>query len=187
MPSQQVHRRNYNIPGHAHEVTFCCFQRYKFLKAERTCAWLADSINTARKELEFDLWAYVFMPDHVHLIIFPRAPHYDMACIRRAIKQPTSKLALSWLRDNSRDWIPRLTRKRGRRTETHFWQTGGGYDRNIEPGGTLIKMIDYIHLNPVRKELVARAEEWKWSSAGQFAGNTDSLLLVDPIPAHCFD
>jgi REP-associated tyrosine transposase len=123
----------------------------------------------------------------VHLIILPRLPAYDMSRIRRAIKQPTSRLALSWLRDNSPDWIARLTRKRGRRTETHFWQSGGGYDRNVERGGSLLKMIGYIHLNPVRRGLVDRAEEWNWSSAGQFQGMGNSLLLVDPVPAHCLD
>jgi hypothetical protein len=84
-------------------------------------------------------------------------------------------------------WIPRLTQKRRHRIETHFWQSGGGYDRNIEQGSSLLKMIDYIHMNPVRKGFVPTAEEWKWSSAGQFVGNNGSLLLVDPIRAHCFD
>ena len=72
MPAKRTHRRNYPIVGHAHELTFCCYQRYKFLKAARTCEWLADAINIARVELQFDLWAYVFMPDHVHLVIYPR-------------------------------------------------------------------------------------------------------------------
>lgn len=185
MPPQSRHRRNYNIVGHAHELTFCCYQRYKFLKAERTCRWLAEAINDARVELQFDLWAYVFMPDHVHLIIHPRVAPYDMASIRTAIKKPASKAALSWLRENEPSWIPRLTRQRGHRTETHFWQSGGGYDRNIEEGGTLLKMIDYIHMNPVRKGFVERPEEWNWSSARQFLGSRQAELLVDPIPADC--
>ena len=27
-------------------------------------------------------------------------------------------------------------------------------------------MIDYIHANPVRRQLVEKPEDWKWSSAG---------------------
>jgi len=185
MPPLRSHPRNYNIPGQAHELTFCCYQRFKFLKAERTCNWLADSINAARHDLEFDLWAYVFMPDHVHLIIYPRARIYDIAVIRTAIKKPISKVALSWLRENDPQWIPRLTRNRGRRIETHFWQSGGGYDRNIESREALLMMIDYIHLNPVRKGYADRPEEWKWSSAGHFLGLSKSSLDVDSIPAHC--
>lgn len=43
-------------------------------------------------------------------------------------------------------------------------------------------MIDYIHLNPVRKELVERASQWKWSSAGWFEGRPVNDLEPDPIP-----
>ncbi len=48
--------------GHAHELTFSCFHSFPFLRAERTCQWLADAVNEARRELDFALWAYVFMP-----------------------------------------------------------------------------------------------------------------------------
>ena len=40
-------------------------------------------------------------------------------------------------------------------------------------------MIEYIHNNPVRRGLVARAEDWKWSSAGWFEGK--NLLRPDPL------
>src|SRR5947207_8291124 len=109
-----------------------------------------------------------------------------MAQIRTAIKKPVSRTALAWVRESDPSWLPRLTRTRGRRTETHFWQSGGGYDRNIETADALLKMIDYIHLNPVRKGLVVRPEEWNWSSVRQFLGcGDDSLLLIDRIPTHC--
>ena len=64
---RQHRRRQYNEPGHAHELTFCCYNRFKFLQAERTCQWLADELNEARVKHEFHLWAYVSMPDHVSL------------------------------------------------------------------------------------------------------------------------
>ena len=38
-------RKNLNIPGHAHELTFSCYQRYKFLEAERTQQWLGEAIK----------------------------------------------------------------------------------------------------------------------------------------------
>ena len=66
------HRRNFNEPGHARELTFSCYRRFPFFKAERTCQWLADSLIAARESLEFDLWAFAFVPDHVHVIVRPR-------------------------------------------------------------------------------------------------------------------
>ncbi|HCS51426.1 MAG TPA: hypothetical protein DIW81_07505, partial [Planctomycetaceae bacterium] len=74
-----MHRSNIHEPGHAHELTFSCYHRYPFLKAERCCQWLADSIANARQKYKFQLWAYVFMPDHVHMIISPNKEFTDLA------------------------------------------------------------------------------------------------------------
>ena len=39
--------------------------------------------------------------------------------------------------------------------------------------------IDYIHANPVRRGLVGRAEDWKWSSARWYAGLRPVKLEMD--------
>jgi REP-associated tyrosine transposase len=69
MVTKRHHRRSINVSGHAHELTFSCFHRFPFLSRDRTCDWLGASIRTACADLEFSLWAFVFMPDHVHLIV----------------------------------------------------------------------------------------------------------------------
>jgi len=175
------HRRNYNDPGHAHELTFSCYHGYPFLKSDRTCAWLRVAIDRARSDLDFDLWAYVFMPEHAHLIVHPRRAEYDIAAIRRAIKEPVGRRAIAYLRKHAPDWMPRLTRRRGKREEHLFWQSGGGYDRNIASGKVLLSMIDYLHMNPVRRGLVEKAAEWKWSSAAWLVGAGESPIRLDPV------
>lgn len=182
MAPKRRHRKNYNDPGHAHELTFSCYRGYRFLQADRTCQWLADSISVARDRFTFDLWAYVFMPEHVHLIIHPRQHSYDMAAIRKAIKSPVGLKAIAYLQKEAPEWIPRITRHRGSKTERLFWQSGGGYDRNVIQPTSLLSMIDYIHLNPVRRGLVDHADDWKWSSAGYFLTGAESPILLDPIP-----
>ncbi len=142
MARKRQHRRNYNEPGHAHELTFSCYKGFKFLQAERTCAWLAQSIEEARVDWRFDLWAYVFMPEHVHLIIHPKEAKYDVADIRKAIKSPVGCKAIEHLLVRAPDWIPRITRKRGKKSERLFWQSGGGYDRNVVQPDALMNMID---------------------------------------------
>ncbi len=174
-------RQVFNEAGQGHELTFSCFRRYKFLAAEKTCQWLADEIGQARIQLHFSLWAYVFMPEHVHLIIFPRKPDYDIRKILKAIKEPVGRKAVIYLRTHAPEWLPRVTVRRGKRTERRFWQTGGGYDRNITESHTLFAMIEYIHLNPVRRGLVLRACDWKWSSAGWFDGEGQNSLGPDNI------
>ncbi len=60
--------------------------------------------------------------------------------------------------------------REGPRIRRRFWQPGGGYDRNITSIAVLRAMIDYIDANPVRSGLVARPEDWEWSSARWYAG-----------------
>lgn len=182
-----MRRRNYNEPGHAHELTFSCYRGFPFLKKDRVCQWLMDAINAARLRWEFHVWAYVFMPEHVHLIIYPSRHEYDIARIRTAIKEPVSKRAVRFLSENAPQWLPRITRQHGNRTEHCFWQGGGGYDRNIMQGQTLLAMIDYIHMNPVRRGLVEQAIDWKWSSAGWYIAGRTGPLSIDPIPPDWLD
>lgn len=170
-----------NEPGHAHELTFSCYHGYPFLRAERTCTWFAEAIEAARKEYDFALWAYVFMPEHAHLLIYPRQPVYDISAILKAIKEPVGRKAIGHLTKHAPDWLPRITVRRGKRVERRFWQAGGGYDRNAIDPKTVLAMIEYIHNNPIRRGLVTVASDWKWSSAGWLEGKEPNILKPDPI------
>ncbi|MBL9083653.1 MAG: hypothetical protein JNK76_17690, partial [Planctomycetales bacterium] len=168
MASERRHRRNYNIPGHAHELTFSCFRGLSLLNSDRTRNWLAESIQAARSTHAFDLWAWVFMDQHAHLLLRPRLPVYDIGDIRRAIKEPVAREAMRFLRRENPDWMSKLARRRGERFEHLFWASGGGYDRNITTAKALKASLDYIHLNPVKQGFVAEAADWKWSSAAWY-------------------
>ena len=54
--------------------------------------------------------------------------------------------------------------------------------RNIYQPKTLMKMIDYIHMNPVRRGLVEKATDCQRSSGAWFQGVGDSPVPLDPIP-----
>lgn len=59
-------RKSYNEPGHAHFLTFSTYKRYPLLTRETTQAWVIESLESARKSQNFERWAYVIMPEHVH-------------------------------------------------------------------------------------------------------------------------
>ena len=60
-----------------------------------------------------------------------------------------------------------------------FWQRGGGHDRNLREPEAIHAEIEYMHNNPVRRGLVARAEDWPWSSAAWYAGVREVVLVPD--------
>ena len=174
----------FNIPRHAHELTFSCFRKLPLLANDRTRGWLIESLSRARRTHGFELWAYVVMPDHVHVILHPTWDDYSISAILQAIKQPVSRRAMNYLRKHAPDWLPRLAvRRSDGHVEHQFWQPGGGYDRNVRQLETLWGMIDYVHLNPVRNGLVAGPADWPWSSARWYDGALDVPIIMDAPPS----
>ncbi len=174
--------RSYNTPGEAHELTFSCFRRLPLLSKDRSRQWFIEALDQARQRRDFFLWAYVIMPEHVHVIVWPRQPVYEIRLIRTALKIPVQRKALAYLRRQAPEFLEQL-RDSQPNGEVHyrFWQRGGGYDRNILEVTTLHTMMDYIHNNPVRRGLVSQPTDWPWSSARFYAGSEDATLRMDSM------
>ena len=171
--------QHFNDPGHAHFLTFSCYRQFPLLSRERTRRWFIQAMEGAREKHNFALLAYVIMPEHVHLIIFPLLQVYDVALFLKAIKQSVARRAKHFLHHHNRVWLERLTLQRGNRKVFRFWQTGPGYDRNIHSKDELFEKISYIHNNPVRRGLVSAPEKWKWSSASWYSGERNVELTVN--------
>src|SRR3990170_2202720 len=63
--------RHYHDPGHVHELTFSCYQRWPLLTNDPWRLMLAETINRAIPRHGYRLTAFVFMPEHGHLIADP--------------------------------------------------------------------------------------------------------------------
>ena len=125
---------------------------------------LLEDIKIAQVEHKFHLWAYVLMPNHVHLLIWPLETEYCVSKIlgfkgRMAVRY--SKLLLEQSPKKHKSYCV-IERKQ---SVFAFWQRGGGHDRNICKPDGVWPVIRYIEQNPVRKGLVPFAKQWRWSSA----------------------
>ena len=58
---QRKKLKRYDIPGHAHELTFSCYHRFHYLNDPICCALFIDELSQAREHFLFRLWAYVLM------------------------------------------------------------------------------------------------------------------------------
>ena len=153
----------YNEPWHAHALTFSCYHMQPFLGDKRVAGIFVEALDAARQKHRFDIWAYVIMPEHVHLLIVPRSESYSISTILAGIKRPVAHRAkcLELFR------------------APHFWQAGGGYDRNLWKVETIRKEIEYMHANPVRRSLCETPEQWPFSSAAYWSGADDVPLRMD--------
>ena len=119
------------------------------------------------------------MPDHVHMLIFPRNKVYDIGKILGSVKIPVSRNAIKYWENNDPDILEIITITQGSRTFRRFWEAGGGYDREIYKLNTYKNNIEYIHNNPVVKGLCENPSDWKSSSAGWYAGRPNQPLEID--------
>jgi putative transposase len=180
--------------GEPHFLTFSCYRRLPLLSKDRTRQWFIEALTEARSKHGFHLWAWVLMPEHVHLLIWPpfsRVDSSDTSTIGRIagiladLKRPVGRRAIRYLEDRSPNFLERLTVRNRNRTYRRFWQAGSGYDENVSDVRDLHEVVGYVHDNPVRRKLVSQPADWAWSSARDWVGGeTDPICPVDrTIPA----
>lgn len=170
--------RRYDLPCQAQELTFSCYRRQPFPLKLRTRIWLADAVQMGLDRHEMDLWAYVFMPEHVHLLVSPRREQYHISGFLETVKKSVARKALRYLKSEEPEGL-RYVRTGNPSRPYCFWQRGGGYDRNIVSRPVLLRCVDYIHRNPVRRGLVESPLDWVWSSARQWEDEQDGVVPIN--------
>jgi putative transposase len=112
--------------------------------------------------LNVEVWAYCLMPNHIHLIAVPESEDGLRLAIGEAHRRYTRRI-------NFREgW-------RG-----HLWQ--GRFASYVMDEDYLLACVRYIEINPVRAGLVAKPEQWPWSSASaHISGYDDTLVKVIPL------
>jgi putative transposase len=191
MSQSAPHRKtikHYHEPGDIHELTFSCYGRMPLLTNNAWRAELSTAINEACQSLGCHLAAFVFMPEHVHLLVWGIQAKEDVSRLLAGIKRPVSVAVRDDLKARTSRLLDRLTvQERPGKMVFRFWQEGPGFDRNLFTPKAVSASLDYIHANPVKRGLCHKARDWRWSSAlfyedeGQ---SVDPLLpRLTPLPA----
>jgi putative transposase len=170
--------RRYELYGDCRFLTFSCYQRLPLFSNDAIKDRFIEAISRCREATAFKLLGYVIMPEHVHLLLVPSLPRHPVSGILSHLKARFSHEVLSRWRQLEAPILARVTDRRG---VQHFWQAGGGYDRNIHSAGDLEETLNYIHLNPIRRGLVTSDVAWRWSSAAWYAGSEAPALSIDAI------
>jgi putative transposase len=185
--SKAPHRkklRRYHTPGDLHELTFSCFHRISLLTNDPWRIALSRAIDAAGESCRVDLIAFVYMPEHVHLRVFPYGIKEDVSDYLAALKRPVAVTSKAELERDSKSnaLLKRLAVRKAGHDAFRFWQPGAGYDRNLETLAAITASMDYIHYNPVRRGLCTRIDAWRWSSARHYLSD-DSWPRISPISA----
>ncbi|RIK76654.1 MAG: hypothetical protein DCC68_18850 [Planctomycetota bacterium] len=182
LPAKHKTIKHFHRPGDLHELTFSCYHGRALLVDDAWRRLLSIAIDRAMYRWEFRLHAFVFMPNHVHLLVSPIGELARVSELLKSIKQPFSRQVKNLLEEGGGPLLDVLTVQERPGTWTfRFWQEGPGYDRNLTATTSVLASIDYIHQNPVRKKLCERARDWKWSSARYY--ESDGVEVDADLPS----
>ena len=139
-----------------HFITFSCYRRLPYLADPAAKTAVEQVLERTRARHNARIYAYVLMPEHVHLLI-NETFNVTLATFLKSLKQETSRQL-----------------KAGR---DHFWQARY-YDFNVFTPDKFSEKLQYIHRNPVTRGLVARPEDYPWSSFNHYrTGNPGTVQI----------
>ena len=167
----------YENPANAQYLTFGCFRRKHLFVHNALASLFTLQLAEWRKDTGIQLWAWVIMPNHIHLLV--HAGDLDLGESLGALKRPFGHRALRWLEERMPATYKDLAATDHGKTAHRFWQAGGGYDRNVFTDNAVRKAMEYIHNNPVRAGLARLPEEYPWSSARFWITGEHTQLEVD--------
>jgi len=104
-------------------------------------------LGEAHERIELRIIAYTVMPNHWHLVVWPRAD------------------------TDVTEFLQWLTVTHTMRWHAHYQTSGTGHlyqgrfkSFPVQSDEHLFKVLRYVERNPVRAGLVKRAQDWRWSS-----------------------
>jgi putative transposase len=170
--------RHYNTPGQAHELTFSVYRCQNLFLNTNASELFLKELAATRDECSFRLWAYVIMPNHVHLLLWPLEKNYKIEMITKIIKGRMAKKHIHSIEESDdTDSLETYRVIEKGVNKYRIWQRGGGFDRNLWNPKAVHASIEYIEANPVRRMLARSPAEYQWSSA--YARETGKGVVPD--------
>lgn len=158
-------------------LTFSCARRLELLCTPAIRDAFADQLEAVHARGAFRLFAWVVMPDHVHLLLVPGG-RWTAPKVVQAIKQPFAQKIIQQWRDSGDRMLGELEDGSG---EFHFWEHGRDEERRVATLAELDQAVLAIHENPVRRGYASQARHWRWSSACWYEGRRDSPVTIDTV------
>lgn len=153
----------------------------KVFTEERYFQIAIDNLNFYREKYKFLLLGYVIMPEHVHFLLYTFPDLGKISDIMRDWKWSTAfdikEQCLKDDRDKLLDEF-RLNAKRSGRHGYQIWMPRFD-DVLIYSKEQYEIKLNYIHNNPVKRGLVDKPEDWKYSSARNYLLGDHSIIRVD--------
>jgi len=161
-------------------ITAVTWNREPILTRPDVSKILLDQVTFYRAKYAFAFCGFVVMPDHWHFLLVTHES--EISNILRDMKSMISRKTIDlWKASGQgREMLkPFLRRDAEKRAHTYsLWQSGN-WKAVIEECRSMERRLNYMHMNPVEKELVERAVDWPLSSARWYAHREPVGVEID--------
>jgi putative transposase len=141
-------------PGGTYFFTVNLLQRHGNDLLTRHVDLLREIVISVQSRHTFHIHRWVVLPDHMHCVLEFPEKDCDFATRWRLIKMGFSK---------GLPKTERLSKVRVNRGERGIWQRRY-WEHLIRDDADFQSHMDYLHFNPVKHGLVARAKDWPYST-----------------------
>ena len=141
-----------------HFITFSCYRRLQYLASPKARETFEAELERVRLWYGFYVSGYVVMPEHVHLLV-SEPERAELAVVIQMLKQITS-------------------RRLRNQASLRFWQVRY-YDFPVWSEKKRVEKLRYMHRNPVKRGLVAKPGDWKWSSFRQWLTGCEGPVEIE--------
>ena len=151
--------KRYFEDNHAYFLTTKTFKNIPIFNNEKHSKILLAGIEYFKLIFDYRVYGFCIMPDHVHLIIHPHG-QYDPSYIMQMIKGNFARKYNKIYKTQGKVWQRRY------------------YDKVVSEPVQIVNVLEYIHNNPVRANIVLSPEEYKFSSYNFYIGQKNGFNVI---------
>jgi len=149
----------------------------------KTCLEIIDSV---REKYKMKLYCYCLMPNHIHMVV-RSLNQGDLSTFMKTWKALAARVIIEYAKVNDTKLLSKLQASAeyynsslGGRQLHQVWAPRFD-DVQMRSSEVMRKKVNYIHENPMRKEIVESPEEFEYSSAGWYSGTSNSIVKLTDI------
>lgn len=162
--------------------TSSIIEKIPVLRSPTAAKCLLDVIDDYRCRYRVRLLAYVVMPEHIHLLLWTEHAETVEKFLEQILRHTSARLAAMAGRAEARGgrlasaWLARFRARARGKARVRVWKERGRA-HPVKDEAMLLQKMEYIHLNPVKKGYVERAEDWLFSSAAWYTNSTGPITI----------
>jgi|AntRauTorckE6833_2_1112554.scaffolds.fasta_scaffold00420_12 REP element-mobilizing transposase RayT len=158
-------------------ITTTVVNRCPVFEQEEFAQIITEGLNFLVNEREVDIYAYIIMPDHIHVI----AKGINLGKHFSSFKSYSARRIIDSIeRNKMHDLLNAFkeAKRKFKKDRTHQFWAEGFHPKQIFNTDVMRQKISYIHYNPVKVGLVTHPKIWKNSSFGDYEGKTSGLVKI---------